>query len=69
MRRAPWPPVPPPSPATGLGLFIANKVVTQHGGAITVESEPGQGTRFLVRLPHVLPEAIKATAVQRQAQT
>ncbi len=36
---------------TGLGLFISNKIVDKHGGAIAVESEPGQGTKFLVRLP------------------
>jgi signal transduction histidine kinase len=36
---------------TGLGLFIAHRMVRQHGGEIDVESEPGRGARFTVRLP------------------
>jgi PAS domain S-box-containing protein len=45
---------------TGLGLFIARQVIQQHGGRIEVESAPGQGTRFRVRLPRVLPDSEKA---------
>jgi signal transduction histidine kinase len=36
---------------TGLGLTIAYQIVQEHGGHITVESEPGKGTTFLVNLP------------------
>jgi signal transduction histidine kinase len=36
---------------TGLGLSIAYRIVEAHGGKITVESAPGAGTRFTVRLP------------------
>jgi signal transduction histidine kinase len=36
---------------TGLGLFIADKIVDQHGGKIAVESSPGQGSNFKITIP------------------
>ena len=42
----------PTGEGTGLGLSISYDIITQqHGGAIEVESEPGQFTEFTVRLP------------------
>jgi signal transduction histidine kinase len=35
----------------GLGLSVAQKIVTQHGGSISVKSKVGQGTIFTVSLP------------------
>ena len=36
---------------TGLGLAVAHSIVEQHGGEISVQSTPGQGTEFQVALP------------------
>ncbi len=43
----------PEGKGTGMGLSIAYGIVTDHGGSISVDSEPGKGTHFRIRLPQV----------------
>ena len=45
----------PVGKGTGLGLFIVHEIVGQHGGTVSVESEPGQGCRFSVHIPDSNP--------------
>lgn len=42
---------------TGLGLSLCRRIISQHGGTLTAESEVGKGSRFLIRLP--LREALE----------
>jgi signal transduction histidine kinase len=44
---------------TGLGLYISNRIIQQHGGHIHVDSNPDKGSCFEVMLPKELPESAK----------
>jgi len=45
-----------PGKGTGLGLSISyDIIVAKHGGSLTVESEPGKGTSFIIELPIGVP--------------
>ncbi len=41
---------------TGLGLYVSKNIVESHGGRLSVDSKPGEGTSFIVNLPIAGPE-------------
>ena len=43
------------SSGTGLGLLIVRRIIREHGGEIEIKSQPDQGTRILIHLPHTAP--------------
>jgi len=46
------------SKGTGLGLAVSRKILREHGGDIVVQSQPGKGSRFVLRLPVKSPLAV-----------
>jgi two-component system NtrC family sensor kinase len=52
----------PEGRGTGLGLSVTYGIVQEHGGSLTCDSQPGQGTRFRLVLPLIeQPSAEAAT--------
>jgi PAS domain S-box-containing protein len=56
----------PAGRAMGLGLAISHSLVTQMGGSIIVESQPGRGSTFSVRLPAALPLQASPAVLSRR---
>ncbi|REJ72139.1 MAG: FHA domain-containing protein [Planctomycetota bacterium] len=49
---------------TGLGLAVSRKILREHGGEITVESQPGEGTTFCLSWPLLTEERIRADSAE-----
>jgi two-component sensor histidine kinase len=48
----------PPGKGTGLGLSICYQIIQRHHGAISVRSEEGAGTKFMIELPEIKLQSI-----------
>jgi CheY-like chemotaxis protein len=63
----------PPGEGSGLGLAVAHGIVQSHDGAITVKSDPAEGTTFRIYLPTceeapTLPERVRQIATRGAKQ-
>jgi CheY-like chemotaxis protein/two-component sensor histidine kinase len=54
---------------TGLGLSVCRRIVEDHGGEIAVESRPGDGTTFTIRLPMSEDKPPSAAEVEGPVRT
>jgi two-component system sensor histidine kinase PilS (NtrC family) len=53
---------------TGLGLAIVYRIIEDHQGTITVDSNPGRGTQFIIRLP-IIEERVYTSLKSSTEQT
>ena len=56
----------PVGEGTGLGMSIVFRIIEDHGGRITLNSAPGEGTEFVIQLPM---QAVRSEAQTPQAET
>jgi signal transduction histidine kinase len=52
-------------PGTGIGLTLAKEIAEAHGGSVFVESAPGKGSTFTVRLPLAVESIVVAEEQRR----
>lgn len=53
--------------ARGLGLSIAARIIILHNGRLDVESEPGRGSTFIIRIPLIDPEQTALYSVKKKS--
>ena len=49
------------APGAGLGLSVSKQMVEQQGGQLLLESQPGMGSTFTLRLPYLQGESVEAS--------
>ncbi|HYQ70843.1 MAG TPA: ATP-binding protein, partial [Gammaproteobacteria bacterium] len=46
-----------PGKGMGLGMYLIQEIILEHGGCIALSSLPETGTRIIIRLPREVPQA------------